>query len=141
MARTPASSGGNPGRVWDLQNTSKLKKAGVRLALGSDAAGDSNRWIGLTAHMELENFVAAGFTPAEAIVAATRTAADVLRLNQLGTVASGKSADFIVLDANPLDNIANTRKIAKVYLRGLEVDRAALSAKWRAQGRRGSSNQ
>jgi imidazolonepropionase-like amidohydrolase len=103
----------------------------VRLVLGSDAAGDSNRWIGLTAHMELENFVAAGFTPAEAIVAATRDAAEVLRLNQLGTVAAGKSADFIVLDANPLDDIANTKRIAKVYLRGHEIDRAALSAKWR----------
>jgi imidazolonepropionase-like amidohydrolase len=130
LARTPAVAGTNAGRLWDLQNTAALKAAGVRLALGSDAAGDSNRWIGLTAHMELENFVAAGFTPAEAIVAATRTAAEVLRLDQLGTVASGKSADFIVLDANPLDDIANTRKIARVYLRGQEVDRAALRARW-----------
>lgn len=138
MARTPAGAGANPGRVWDLQNTAKLKAAGVRLVLGSDAAGDSNRWIGLTAHMELENFVAAGFTPAEALVAATRTAAEVLRLDQLGTVAPGKSADFIVLDANPLDNVANTKRIAKVYLRGQEVDRAALTTKWR-QPRRPSS--
>jgi imidazolonepropionase-like amidohydrolase len=133
LARTPAGDGGNAARAWDLQNTSKLRAAGVRLALGSDAAGDSNRWIGLTAHMELENFVAAGFTPAEAIVAATRTAADILRLNQLGTVATGKSADFIVLDANPLDNIANTRRINTVYLRGQEVDRPALRARWQAQ--------
>ena len=140
MARTPPGTGANPGRVWDLQNTTTLKAAGVRLVLGSDAAGDSNRWIGLTAHMELENFVAAGFTPSEAIVAATRTAAEVLRLDQLGTVAPGKSADFIVLDANPLDNIANTRKIAKVYLRGQEVDRAALSAKWQ-QSKRTSSTE
>ena len=88
--------------------------------------------------MELENFVAAGFTPAEAIVAATRTAADVLRLNQLGTVASGKSADFIVLDANPLENIANTRKIAKVYLRGQEVDRAGMRARWQRRWAEGS---
>ena len=131
MARTPAGTGANPGRVWDLQNTERLKNAGVRLVLGSDAAGDSNRWIGLTAHMELENFVAAGFTPSEAIVAATRAAAEVLRLDQLGTVAAGKSADFIVLDANPLDDIGNTKRIAKVYLRGHEIDRTALSAKWR----------
>ena len=62
-------------------------------------------------------------------MAATRTAAEVLRLNELGTVAAGKSADFIVLDANPLDDIANTKRIAKVYLRGHEVDRAALSTK------------
>jgi len=91
--------------------------------------------------MELENFVAAGFTPAEAIVAATRTAADVLRLNQLGTVATGKSADFIVLDANPLDNIANTRRINKVYLRGQEVNRPALRARWQARWRRTASTE
>jgi imidazolonepropionase-like amidohydrolase len=136
LARTPA--GANASRAWDLQNTARLKAANVRLALGSDAAGDTNRWLGATAHMELENFVAAGFTPAEAIVAATRTAADVLRLDQLGTVAAGKSADFIVLDANPLDNIANTRKIAKVYLRGQEVDRAGLRSKWQARWGEGS---
>jgi imidazolonepropionase-like amidohydrolase len=50
-----------------------------------------------------------------------------LKLDQLGTVEMGKSADFIVLDANPLDNIANTRKIAKVYLRGKEVDRIRIA--------------
>jgi imidazolonepropionase-like amidohydrolase len=131
LAKTPPTT--NPGRVWDLQNTRALKAAGVRLVLGSDAAGDSNRWIGVTAHMELENFVAAGFTPAEAIAAATRTAAEVLRLEHLGAVAAGKSADFVVLDANPLDNIANTRTIASVYLRGRQVDRAALRAKWQAR--------
>jgi imidazolonepropionase-like amidohydrolase len=68
-----------------------------------------------------------GLTPAEALVAGTRTSAQILKLDQLGTVAAGKSADFIVLDANPLDNILNTRKINKVYQRGTPVDRAALS--------------
>ena len=75
--------------------------------------------------------VAAGMTPAQVIVASTRTAADVLRLTQLGTIAIGKSADFLVLDANPLDDIANTRRIASVYLRGAAVDRTAIAAKWK----------
>ena len=70
--------------------------------------------------------VKAGMTPSEVIAAATRDAAQFLELDQLGTVAAGKSADFLVLHANPLDNIANTRRISRVYLRGGEVDRAAL---------------
>ena len=126
----PAASGA---QVFDLANTRKLHEAGVRLVLGSDTAGDSNRWIGMMTLVELENMVAAGLTPAEVIVAATRDAAAVLHLDQFGTVAPGKSADFIVLDANPLEDIANVRKIAKVYLRGQEVDRAGLRAKWQAR--------
>jgi imidazolonepropionase-like amidohydrolase len=74
--------------------------------------------------------VAAGMSPMRAIVAATRTSADVLRLDRVGTIAQGQSADFIVLEANPLDDIRNTRKISQVYLRGTQIDRAALSAAW-----------
>jgi len=129
-ARAPTGGGA---QAFDLANTRKLHEAGVRLVLGSDTAGDANRWIGLMTLVELENMVAAGLTPSEVIVAATRDAAAVLRLDQLGMVATGKSADFIVLDANPLENIANTRRINKVYLRGQEVDRAGLRAKWQAQ--------
>jgi imidazolonepropionase-like amidohydrolase len=75
--------------------------------------------------------VKAGLTPAQTIVAATSTSASILGLDQLGAVAAGKSADFIVLDANPLDDIGHTRKISAVYLRGVPLDRAALKAKWR----------
>jgi len=70
--------------------------------------------------------VAAGMTPAQVIVAATRNGAEFLKMTDAGTVAAGKSADFIVLDANPLDDITNTRRIASVYLRGAAVDRGAL---------------
>lgn len=69
-------------------------------------------------------------TPAEALVAATGTNATLLGLNRLGVMAAGKEASFNVLDANPLENITNTRRIDKVYLRGAEVDRKALRAKW-----------
>jgi imidazolonepropionase-like amidohydrolase len=127
---------GAPARPgFDAINVRKLHAAGVRQVLGSDAAGDGNRWLGLHTLLEFDNMVAAGFTPMEMIVAATRDSAKVLRLDQLGMVAAGKSADFIVLDANPLDNIANVRKINAVYLRGEAVDRAGLRAKWQAHWR------
>jgi len=77
--------------------------------------------------------VGAGFTPMEMILGATRDSAKALRLDQLGMIATGKSADFIVLDANPLDNIGNVRKINAVYMRGQAGDRAGLRAKWQSQ--------
>jgi imidazolonepropionase-like amidohydrolase len=77
-------------------------------------------------HAELENMVMAGIPPAKVLVAATRTSAEILGLDDLGMVAVGKSADFVVLDANPLDDITNTRKISSVYLRGHRVDREKL---------------
>jgi len=104
------------------RNLKKLSDAGVRIGFGTD----SGVTVGWTAHEELTDMVSAGMTPSQVITAATKTSAEILKMDQLGTVAPGKSADFIVLDANPLDNITNTRKIAKVYLRGKEVDRAGL---------------
>jgi imidazolonepropionase-like amidohydrolase len=62
------------------------------------------------------------------IVAATSRAAEFLGLADAGTLAAGKRADFLVLDANPLDDIVNTRRIAAIYIAGAQVDRAALKA-------------
>lgn len=106
------------------RNLARLSKEGVRIALGTDGN------VPYAHHLEMADMVAAGMTPAQVIVASTRNAAEVLRLTDLGTVAVGKSADFIVLDANPLDDITNTRRIASVYLRGTAVDRAAMRSRW-----------
>jgi len=107
----------------------KLRSANVRIALGTDA-GPGDQFFGWGVHYELETMVALGMTPMEAIVSGTRTAADVVGLPQLGAVATGKSADFIVLDANPLEAIVNSRRISQVYLRGKQVNRPALKAAW-----------
>jgi imidazolonepropionase-like amidohydrolase len=116
-------------RAFDVQaqSVARLNKAGVTIALGDDS-GIQDVFAGYTEVMELQRMVAAGMTPAQAIVAATRTPAALLRTD-MGSLASGKSADFIVLDANPLEDIANVRTISRVYLRGQEVDRAALRAR------------
>jgi imidazolonepropionase-like amidohydrolase len=112
-------------------NALKLRAAGMKIVLGSDT-GQTRFFIGWMGQLELENWVWMGLTPAQAIVAATRDSAEMAHINT-GMVAAGRNADFIVLDANPLDNIANTRRINKVYLRGQEVDRTALRAKWQAK--------
>lgn len=101
------------------RNLDRLNRAGVKIALGSDG---NTPW---GPHLEMADMVAAGMTPAEVIVAATRTSAELMQIADMGTIEAGKSADFIVLEANPLDDITNTRRIAAVYLRGEEVDRQA----------------
>jgi len=117
--------GGAASDAFGIQcrNLKRVHDAGMVIGLGTDANND----IGWAAHVELADMVRCGLTPAEAIVAGTRTSAAILKLDDLGTVAAGKSADFIVLDANPLDDILNTRKISRVYNRGAALDRAAMS--------------
>ena len=102
------------------RSLAKLNAAGVKIALGTDGG------IAWSHHLEMEDMVASGMTAHQVIVAATRNGAEFLRLPDHGTIAAGKSADFIVLDANPLDDIRNTRRISDVYIRGTKLDRAAL---------------
>ena len=104
------------------RNLARLSAEGVTIGFGTDGGA------GWSPHAEMEDMVRAGMTPADVIVAATRNSADLLALDDLGTLEAGKSADFVVLGANPLDDITNTRRIVDVYLRGTAVDRAAVSA-------------
>jgi imidazolonepropionase-like amidohydrolase len=99
------------------RNLAKLNAAGVRITLGTDG----NRAWG--AHEEMQDMVIAGMTPMQVIVAATRNSAEFIGMDS-GTLQAGKSADFIVLDANPLDDITNSRRISAVVLRGAAVDRS-----------------
>jgi imidazolonepropionase-like amidohydrolase len=122
LSKRPASATQSELFLTQCRNLRKVRDAGMIIGLGTDGNVD----IGWGAHLELADMVHCGLTPAEAIVAATRTSADILKLNDLGTVAAGKSADFIVLDANPLDDIINSRKIRSVYQRGSAIDRPAL---------------
>jgi imidazolonepropionase-like amidohydrolase len=115
------------------RNIARLRANGVTLALGSDSAGDPSRTLGWHAIWEVESLAKAGIPPMEVITMSTKTAAEILRLDRLGMVATGKSADFIVLDASPLDDMANIRKISGVYLRGQAVDRAGMRARWKAE--------
>jgi imidazolonepropionase-like amidohydrolase len=119
--------GNPPNQLFELhcRNLRKIHDAGMVIGMGTDGTGD-----GFGAHEQIEAYTRCGMTTMEAIVAATSTNARVLRLNRMGTVAAGKEASFTVLDANPLDNITNTRRISTVYLRGKELDRQALRAKF-----------
>ena len=103
------------------RNLRKMNQAGVKIVLGTDG---NKAW---GPHEELYDMVDSGLTPMQAIVAATKNGAEFLKMADAGTLEAGKSADFIVLDGNPADNITNTRKIASVFLRGAAVDRTQYS--------------
>jgi imidazolonepropionase-like amidohydrolase len=117
-------------KTWSIQgrNLAKLSAAGMKIAMGTDGFSPWSQ------HVEMEDMVAAGMTPAQVIVAATKTSAAILGLDQLGGIAPGKSADFIVLNGNPLEDITNARRIDRVYLRGQAIDRAGLKGSWSSTG-------
>jgi imidazolonepropionase-like amidohydrolase len=127
--RDAPTAAANRERYGILQRSvAKLARAGAKIVLGSDTGTQDNPF-GVTDHRELEMLVEAGMTPMQTIVAATSTPAAYLKLTDQGSLGAGKRANFVVLDANPLDDISNTRRIAAVYVNGREIDRDALAAR------------
>lgn len=123
------AKGNPPNELFELhcRNVNKIHAAGMVIGLGTDGTGD-----GFGPHEQLAAYKQCGMTPMEAIVSGTGTNAKILGLDRLGLIAEKKEAAFVVLDANPLLEITNTRRIAAVYLRGKEVDRKALRSTFMA---------
>ncbi|HEX7839653.1 MAG TPA: amidohydrolase family protein [Kofleriaceae bacterium] len=104
-----------------LRNVKTLHDAGVQVAFGTDSGANPERISGWGEHHELELMVRAGLTPMDAIVAATQKSAALLKATDRGTLEPGKRADFLVLAADPLADIRNTRQLVSIWHAGREV--------------------
>ena len=104
-----------------LANLRTVSAAGVPILFGTDS-GVPTRFMGYFEHMEMQMMAEAGLTPMQIIVSATRDAARYLGLRSLGTLSARNWADFLVLEADPLRDIGNVRKIAGVYIGGVPVN-------------------
>src|SRR5438270_2787431 len=111
----------------ELEVVHSMHHAGIPFLAGTDTPPGVYVFPGFTLHEELQRFVAAGFTPVEALQTATLNPAKFLgREDQLGTVEKGKLADLVLLEANPLEDIRNTQQIAGVVVNGRYLSRAEL---------------
>lgn len=121
-ARTQVSPAARNARValeQAMKNLKRLSDGGVAIAMGTDSGTGLGRWQGYFEHVEMELMVAAGMTPMQTLVAATGSAARVMRIDdELGSLQPGKRADFVVLTADPLVDIRNTRTIESVWIDG-----------------------
>jgi imidazolonepropionase-like amidohydrolase len=111
----------------ELEVVNAMHHAGIEFLAGTDTPPGVYVFPGFSLHEELLRFVAAGFTPMEALQTATLNPAKFLGMDdRLGTIEKGKLADLVLLDANPLDDIRNTQKIAAVIANGRYLSRADL---------------
>ena len=110
----------------ELKMVGEMNRAGVRFLAGTDTAAGVRVYPGFSLHEELELLVQAGLTPMQALQAATRNPGEYLGFADTGTIEKGKRADMVLLDADPLADIKNTRKIQSVVLAGRYFSRADL---------------
>jgi len=103
------------------RNMKTLSDAGIVIAMGTDSGANLGQWQGYFEHVELEYMIKAGLTPMQTLVAATGGAAKVMKLDKLGTVQKGNWADLLVLNANPLTDIKNTRQIHSIWIAGRQL--------------------
>ena len=126
LRNSPAVQSIKEALVQAQTNLKLMSDGGVTIGFGTDGgvpnAATFGRWEGYFEHVELELMVEAGLTPLQAITAATGGSASVSHLDDLGTIEPGKIADLLVLDANPLDDILNTRQINSVWVGGNQLD-------------------
>jgi len=108
----------------------KVFDAGVPIVMGTDSGAPSGRFQGYFEHVELEYMVKAGMSPMQTLVASTSNVAKFLHQPDLGVIEPGKWADLLVLDANPLDDIKNTRKIDSVSMAGIAYRKTRSQKLW-----------
>jgi imidazolonepropionase-like amidohydrolase len=113
-----------------LINEKKESDAGIRIVISGDTGGGEGRFPGYMEHRELQALAEAGIPLRQVIHDGTQVAADALGVRDMDSLVAGKRADFLVLDANPLDDIRNTRKISAVYVDGRAIDREAMRERW-----------
>lgn len=125
---------------FNIRLVKAFKEAGVPIVAGTDAGNPGVVW-GFSLHDEIELLVKAGLSPEEALVSATRLPAIWLGIeDKIGTVEVGKYADLVLLDANPLEDIRNTRKIAGVFLNGKWIDKKIMDSMLSAVAERNTAN-
>jgi imidazolonepropionase-like amidohydrolase len=122
MKANPLTPKNQAALAMGLRNVKALHDAGVLIGFGTDSGATPTRLPGWAEHRELQLLVQAGLTPAEAIICATHNAAEVLGdAKNRGTLEPGKRADFLVLTANPLDDIRNTTRLEAIYHGGKRI--------------------